>query len=80
MDLILHVYDRLFEDIQRFANPIDPSTSLFRQQLEKIKLIGVKGKSFMLALEETELYRKYSMLLKVKNCSILNDIQVKGNI
>ena len=35
-------------------------------------------RNFMLSLEETELFRKHSMLLKTKNCSILNYVQVEG--
>jgi thymidylate synthase len=34
----------------------------------------------MLLLEETELFRKQSLLLKIKNCSILNFLQTKGKL
>lgn len=36
-----------------------------------------KEKEFFLCLEETSLFREYSSLLKIKNCSILDLIKSK---
>lgn len=80
LTLVPSLYKKLMEAVPYFLNPNDAAIKLFWTQFEKLSKVqfAQPSKEFMLSLEETELFRRYSMLLKVKNCSILNFIQLKN--
>lgn len=88
-DIYAFFFAQYAQYLEFYKNELNPGDVKFKQYMDKFseqvqylladpkKYEPNKEKEFFLCLEETALFREFSSLLKIKNCSILDLIKTK---